>query len=252
VLSSVQNPTVRALAALKKHEARIQTRTFMVEGHHMVHEALRLASVRTLIVSEDRQKQCNDHLAIARKHNIPILMVSEHIAAKISDTKTPQGILAQVEMPDTPALINERMILMDDVQDPGNVGAILRTAVAMEISDVMLTNACADVYSPKTLRATMGAVFRARIARTDFPLAWVEQKRKVKYKILSSEVAGEAVQAIQPPWVLMIGNEAHGVSSALRNLATRTVTIPMCGGTESLNAAVAAGILLYALTNKLE
>ena len=136
---------------------------------------------------------------------------------------------------------------MDGVQDPGNVGTILRTADAAGFDGALLSSACADLYGAKTLRATMGSVFRVPVRRTaDLPAALEEMKAR-GYAIVATELGGADFYAHCPHEraVLVIGSEGNGVSAAVREVATHHLALPMRGGAESLNAAVAAGIMIY-------
>ncbi len=176
-----------------------------------------------------------------------IVRVSKDVFRFLSDEKTPQGILCRVRIPNKQLTPPEgRCILLDGVADPGNVGAILRTANAAGYTKVYLTPDCADPYSPKSVRASMSGVFFTEICRG-------EREEIVALlqgtPVLVADMGGVNVFAFTPPteFTLVIGNEGNGVSAQVRALATHTVKIPMQATQESLNAAVSAGIILYEL-----
>ena len=170
--------------------------------------------------------------------------------AAVCDTKTPQGAAAVVRMREQP-LTGRRLAVLDGVQDPGNVGTILRTADAAGLDGALLSADCADPYSPKVLRATMGSVFHLPFRVTDdLPgeLARLREERGIP--VLSGQLDGTPFDAFRPGpagFALVIGSEGNGVSPAVRALADRRLCLPMRGRAESLNAAVAAGIMMYSL-----
>ena len=183
------------------------------------------------------------------REGIPVTLLPDHVFDTISTVRTPQGIAAVAGMSPRPA--EGRLLLaLDAVQDPGNVGTILRTADAAGFSGALLGPECADVFSPKVLRATMGSIFRIGLS---FPENLAEALLSLRgdgYAILSSQLDGNPFydrKDVGAPLVLIIGNEGSGVSSAVRKTATHRYRLPMRGGAESLNAAVAAAIMMYDL-----
>jgi len=149
----------------------------------------------------------------------------------------------------------KRLIAMDGVQDPGNVGTIIRTADAAGFEGIILSNQCADVFSPKVLRATMGSIFRMGIRMTEDLPGLLAGMVKAGASVLSSQLDGEPFyqrSAMNERFVLVIGSEGNGVTDEVKAVATHKVKLPMRGGAESLNAAVAAGIMMYELTRDLD
>ena len=179
--------------------------------------------------------------------------IAPHVAEKLSGTKSNQGVFALFETPVPPAdtLDTARRILMlEGVQDPGNVGTIIRTADAAGLDGVLLSNQCADVFSPKVLRATMGSIFRMNLRTTDDLPGELTKLREKGYSILSSQLDGTPFyerQGVAECFALIIGNEGNGVSEQVQQTATHRVRLPMRGGAESLNAAIAAAIMMYEL-----
>ncbi len=176
-----------------------------------------------------------------------IVRVSDDAFRYLSDEKTPQGILCRVRIPRGEILPPEgRCVLLDGVADPGNVGAILRTANAAGYSRAYLTADCADPYSPKSVRASMSGVFFTKLCRGERADILSALKG---FPLIVADMDGENVFTFEAPsgYVLAIGNEGNGISNEVALAATHTVKIPMKETQESLNAAVSAGIITYLL-----
>jgi len=253
-ITSVHNPQIQLLKGLQKAKNRREANLFLAESVKMVREALALSLCRTLIVDGRRQEEYAQMIAAAEESGCEVLMVTPAIMQAISEAKTPQGICCTVEIPAEPERLSGRLLVaMDGVQDPGNVGTILRTADAAGFDGALLSSTCADLYSAKTLRATMGSVFRVPAKRTDDLPAALEALRVQGYAIVATELGGADFYENCPhdKAVLVIGSEGSGVSQAVRDAATHHLALPMRGGAESLNAAVAAGIMIYEMARKL-
>ena len=178
------------------------------------------------------------------------IYVTKKVFSLLSEVKTPQGILAVVEKEDSIEKIDytEDMILvLDGIQDPGNLGTILRTADSANLKQIILSEEVADPYNPKVVRSTMGAIFRMNIIRTDNLVKTLQMLKKHKYEVVATSLdTNNSIYDIDyHKKVIVIGNEAKGVSKEIQNLADKKVKIPMLGKTESLNASVAAGIMIY-------
>ena len=245
LLSSLKNPKVLSWKTLKDKKGRDSQNAFLVEGVHMVQEALSSSFVvQALLLREDYQPEYRFPA------EIPAYVLPAHVFQSVGDTKTPQGIAA-VLTSQTREAGGPRLLALDGVQDPGNVGTIIRTADAAGFTGVLFSPECADLFSPKVLRATMGSVFRLGFS---FPASLpdaLEQLKKDGYSVLSSQLDGSPFydrKDVSSSFVLVIGNEGNGVSDAVKAAATHHLCLPMRGGAESLNAAVAAGIMMYDLT----
>jgi len=252
-ITSVHNPQVQMLRDLQKAKNRRQAGLFLAESAKMVREALELGLCRTLVVEGKRSEEYADMIAAAQKLGCDVLLVTAAIMQAISEQKTPQGVCCTVQIPKEPQALSGRLLVaMDGVQDPGNVGTILRTADAAGFDGALLSGACADLYSAKTLRATMGSVFRVPVVRTDDLPAALQALRAQGYAIVATELGGEDFYTHCPhdQAVLVIGSEGRGVSPEVREIATHHLALPMRGGAESLNAAVAAGIMIYEMARK--
>ena len=245
LLSSLKNPKVLSWKALKDKKVRDSQNAFLVEGVRIVQEALSSSfEVQALLLREDYQP---DYRLPA---DIPLYILPDHVFQSVCDTKTPQGIAAVLTRR-TREADGPRLLALDGVQDPGNVGTIIRTADAAGFTGVLFSPECADLFSPKVLRATMGSIFRLGFS---FPASLPEALEKLKkdgFSVLSSQLDGSPFydrKDVSSSFVLIIGNEGNGVSEAVKAVATHRLCLPMRGGAESLNAAVAAGIMMYDLT----
>ena len=242
IILSRQNPLVKELASLKEKKGRRRTGTFLVEGHKMVREAIACGmDVVRLILREDYAGET---------YGLPAVRLGRDAFAAVCDEKTPQGIAAEVAIPlRSVQPPQDRCLLLDGLQDPANVGAIIRTAVAAGYEDVYLAG-CADPFSPKSVRASMSGVFFARIMQgtQEEILSAI-----VGMPVIAADMGGEDVFSYVAPekFCLAVGSEGSGLSALVRSRADVTVRIPMDARTESLNAAVSAGILMYALRTKI-
>lgn len=241
-IKSVSNSRIKAVCALKLGENRRETNTFFAEGLRVVLDAP--VNPIEVYVTEN-------HEDVGRKFEkvCPVYVVSREAYEKISDTKSPQGVLAVFKKPDVSVKLPEsdRAIVLDGVADPGNVGTIIRTAGAVGFRDVYLIN-CADCFSPKVVRSSMGGVFRTRINIGDHESVFRALREK-NYTVYSLDMGGESVfeKEIKKPCALVVGSEARGVSSYVREHADGVLCLPMVDDTESLNAGVSASTAMYVI-----
>lgn len=252
MITSVHNPKVQMVRRLQSQaRARREEQAFVIEGIRLAEEALRADWRAKLVLYtnqlDERGKAIVDGFAAL---NVPVEPVSLAVMIAVSDTETPQGllvVLSQHTLPIPQGL--DFVLILDGLRDPGNLGTVLRTAVAAGVQVVLLTPGCADAWSGKALRAGMGAHFRLPIQS----LAWDEITRKLKgsrnpMKVyLADAASGEPYTGVdfRDPLALIVGGEAAGAGAEALALADRRVHIPMPGGSESLNASVAASILLF-------
>jgi TrmH family RNA methyltransferase len=258
VITSVHNRKVKEWASLLDKKGRDQTGCFLVEGPHLVQEALKSgAPVRTVVYEQDAGIPAE---LLPWRDSTRWIAASPEVLRKCSDTVHPQGVFAVVEKTDVPADVlferpNAFGIVTDGVQDPGNLGTIIRSADAAGADFVVLGKGTADLYNPKTVRATMGSLFHLPIVHGDLAeLLSIARDRGIRTVAAALDAAQScyALDCRQAVW-FVVGNEAHGVSPAVRRLVTDEVVIPMRGGAESLNVAMAATILLFeAMRQRLE
>ena len=245
LISSAKNPRVLTWRSLQDRKGRDAQNAFLVEGVRMVREALQSDfDLLAVLLREDFEP------AFPLPENIPAFVLSDHAFASVTGTKTPQGIAAVLSRR-VRSLSGSRLLALDTVQDPGNVGTIIRTADAAGMDGVILSAECADLFSPKVLRSTMGSIFRMSFAfPADLP-AYLHDLRCRGFSVISSQLDGDPFYErgnVSDAFVLVIGNEGNGISDAVKAEATHRLRLPMRGGAESLNAAVAAGIMMYDLT----
>ena len=253
-ITSLTNPTVKAARALHLRKAREETGLFLVEGLKSVIEAVRLGRNPRLVL----------HGAAAADHPLTreaaavaheTVQVSDAILAKISRRDNPQAVLAVFEQGFTPLSDMDPTsagcwVALQAVRDPGNLGTILRTADAAGCGGVILVGECCDPYSVEAVRATMGSIFAVPLARAtvaDF-MAWRRGwPGAVVGTLLAAETAFRAAEYANPTLIVM-GNEQAGLTAELAAVCDFTVKIPMRGRADSLNLAVATGIMIYAVT----
>ena len=250
-ITSAQNPRIASLRALRQAKGRAEAGLFLAEGRKLCQEAFDFAQVETLLVDRERVDEYAALIARAKD----VLVVPARILETVCETKTPQGVLASVRIPAPPELsrLNGLLLVLDGVQDPGNVGTMLRTAEAAGFSGALLSPACADAFAPKTVRATMGSVYRVPVWRGALAEALCALKER-GFTVVSSELGGDdffaALTELSAPLALVIGSEGNGVTAPVRELATRRLMLPMGGKVESMNAAVAAAILMYSIGHR--
>ena len=249
-ITSAKNPIVKDLRALRDHKGRVVSGRFLVEGEIMLREALKCGlTIRDVLAEEGFAPLAEELMASGAN----AFIVPRSLLEAVSDTRTPQGICASFDMPEPRPLEKapNRIVALDGVQDPGNVGTIWRTADAAGFNALLMGAGCADPLSPKVQRSAMGSGFRLPFMLTgDLPAA-LTRLRSRGWTVIASDLRGRDFYSHPDPgdkFVLVIGSEAHGIQDATRQAADMLLKLPMRGGAESLNAAVAAGIMMYELT----
>lgn len=249
-ITSLQNPQVKAWRALKDAKARAAQCAFLAEGDHMTGEALKTGFARTLLVGESATERFKAHMDAARNQKIDICVLSDHALAAICDAKTPQGVAAVCSLPDMKRSLHDKalkLVALDGVQDPGNVGTILRTLDAAGFDALLIDSRTADPYAPKALRASMGAVFRIPVHTCNLPETLEELSES--FDLYAGALDGKPFfeRTREKKGVcIIIGNEGAGISDAVYAVSgLKRVKLPMIGEAESLNAAVAGAIMVY-------
>ena len=254
-LSSLKNPVVQSARTLQTARGRAEQSSFLLDGEHMVAEALSACPERVSALFVDADKLDGYAALLARaKAQTAVYSVPEHVLAAISQVKTPQGIAAVCGLPapSAPEMLGNRLMLLENVQDPGNVGTILRTLDAAGFDGCILTPGCADAYAPKTLRATMGSVFRVPMAFAGDAAQAVAGLNLRGYATIGAVLDGEPFYGRGPlpeKLCVLIGNEGAGLTEQALAACPHRYRLPMRGGAESLNAAIAAGVFMYELMN---
>ncbi len=252
MITSASNARVKELIELQKKpkERRVQD-VFVAEGPKMFREVPPEQLVHTYVSEEYYQK--NEMLL---KGNREVTVLADRIFGSVSETRTPQGVLCIVRQShyDLKDLTGESrrapsfLVALENLQDPGNLGTIVRTAEAAGVTGILLDSACVDLYNPKTIRSTMGAVFRMPFFYTDNFERDLRALRKQGVRWAAAHLAGSTVydeEDYSGSTGLLIGNESRGLTDRTAALADVRVRIPMSGRVESLNAAAAAAVLMY-------
>ncbi|ADL08153.1 TrmH family RNA methyltransferase [Thermosediminibacter oceani] len=247
--SKRQIKMIRALAQLKNYRKRHGL--FLVEGLRATEEALNSDYlVEFLVVSDDFLERHREK--IKEYENIKVYEVPRKVYDTLSDTEAPQGIMAVVRMKNHELTSiyedNFLIVALDGIKDPGNIGTIIRTADAAGASGILAGKGCVDIYNPKVVRSTMGSIFHLPVIEgVDLPVVLHELSQK-RAKIVVTHLGAEKSYFdadLTGPVVLVFGSEAEGVSPEILKISTEVVKIPMPGKAESLNVAVAGGIVLF-------
>ena len=248
-ITSAKNPLVQRLRDLKNAKVRREERLILVEGEVMIREALSCGlRMREAAADEGCVAFAEELEAGGQRASL----VTRSLLESICETRTPQGVCASFEAPEPLPLekLPDRIVALDGVQDPGNVGTIWRTADAAGFQALLLGAGGADPLSPKVQRAAMGSGFRLKYAFAELLSDALRALRGRGWQIVASDLSGGdfyARDGVGEKFVLVIGNEARGISEDVRAVADQRLKLPMRGGAESLNAAVAAGIMMYEL-----
>lgn len=252
VISSRKNDIVRHFRTLaREKKLRDELEVFVIEGDHLCGEVLSAElTIRCALITERARERYPEAAARLCEKACSCAVITEELAEYISDTKAPQGLFAEVVKRTTDISGAKRLVLLDGVQDPGNVGTIIRTAEALGIGGALLSQGCADIYSPKTLRASMGSVFRLPCISCDMAemITTLKADGFAVYGSMLDETAQRLGEIAFPDKAaVVIGSEGGGISDEVRAACTGGLYIPITGA-ESLNAASAASIILWELS----
>jgi TrmH family RNA methyltransferase len=247
MITSLNNDRVRHVRRLQADRRyRVREGAFVVEGTRWLADALEQEAAPLAVFYTDDWREQAGHAGILQQIDTAIQAVSNNVMAAMSDTETPSGVLAVLPLRARPLPADpDLLLILDAIRDPGNLGTMLRTAAAAGVDGVLLSPGCVDPYNPKAVRAGMGAHLRVPVHQQAWPeIAVASQGLRVWLA-----AAGGALPYTEVNWrepsALIIGSEAHGAGSEASALASGAVVIPMYVATESLNAAVAAGVILF-------
>lgn len=251
-ITSKDNELIKHIRKLKDKKYRDESNEYVVEGVKLVEEAVKEnAKIKQIIVCEDttRTYEIPTHimLEIAKYECIS---VSDKIFNIITQVTNPQGIMAIIEKNAQDAQIDytqDIIVVLDDVQDPGNLGTILRTVDSIGLNQIIVSKGTADAFNSKVVRSTMGAIFRIKIIEVENLAQAIKEMRKHHFKLMvtSLQTQNSIYDIDFNKKIIVIGNEANGVSKEIQDMADEKAKIPMLGRTESLNASVAAGVVMY-------
>lgn len=275
IISSKDNKKIKYIRGLmEKGSIRKKNRQFVVEGIKLVDEALKYGDVSEIVITESLYAEIvsgdlSDNALLAEngknvikyvENSRSTIVVLDAVFNSVSETITPQGVLAVVGMPCYRLLDEDyldkiysktgkiKLLILEDTSDPGNLGTIMRTAEAAGVTGVIMTKGTVDIFNPKVVRSTMGSIFRLPFAYVEDLKEVIKELKKSGISFYATHLKGEkSYKAIKysDRSAILIGNEAKGLSDKVADLADTYVIIPMQGKVESLNAAVAAALMMY-------
>ncbi|WP_164216841.1 RNA methyltransferase [Virgibacillus sp. YIM 98842] len=243
MITSLKNEKVKNWKKLHKRKTRMENQTFLIEGFHLLEEAFNSCWIIKEVIIQHTvalPDWCN---------RLPVVEVSEQVFRQISRTESPQGIAAVVAMKEVQKIEGNQILLIDAVQDPGNLGTMIRTADACGFAGIIAGLDTVDIYNDKVIRATQGSLFHIPVYQQELKDEIIRLKKK-KFQVWATALQGaEQFNFVPVPekTALIVGNEGAGVRESLLAAADKTVRIPIYGKAESLNVSVAAGILMYYL-----
>lgn len=241
IITSLNNPTIKEISKLKNKKYRDLTNTYLVEGEHLVEEAYKNNLLIKIILLEDTI--CN--------YDIEKIYVTKEVMKKLTELDTPNKIIGIVKK-NTPLPIGNKILILDNIQDPGNLGTIIRSSVAFDIDTIVLSPNTVDIYNPKVIRSTQGMIFYTNIITLELK-EFINEIKTKNYTIFGTNVRnGKNIKEITLPekFALVLGNEGQGVSKEIESLCDDNIYIKMSSKCESLNVSVATSILLYEVYNK--
>ncbi|WP_057786247.1 TrmH family RNA methyltransferase [Weissella minor] len=253
-ITSNQNSRVKAWQKLQSKKGRQTSQTYLLDGWHLVQEAIHHDGHLHAIMGTSAQlAEHQEELPLG----VPVFEITSEIAKKLSDLVTPQGIFAEVSLPTAtrePQYVHQgAWLFLDGIQDPGNVGTMVRTADAAGFTGVVFGEGSVDPYSPKAVRAMQGSQFHLTITTGDL-INWTQTFRDNELNVYGTQLDPEAADlftvAPQADFALVMGNEGQGMRPELAAATSQNLFIPLTGEAESLNVAVAAGVAMFALKQR--
>lgn len=252
VISSKDNELIKHIKKLKDKKYRDENNEYIIEGVKLIEEAVQEKSkIKKVIICDDTTRTyeipTNVMLEIAKYECV---YVTNKIFSSITQVTNPQGVMAIIEKNTEKQEIDyseDIIVVLDNVQDPGNLGTILRTVDSIGLKQIIVTKDTVDVFNSKVVRSTMGAIFRIKIIETADLAQSIKEMRKHHFKLMvtSLQTDNSIYDIGFNKKIIVIGNESNGVSEEIQDMADEKAKIPMLGKTESLNASVAAGIVMY-------
>ena len=241
LITSINNQTIKELDKLKQKKYRDSEQKFLIEGEHLVEEAEKSGVLEKIILLENSEYPSK----------LEKIYVSKNVMKKLSSLDTPPNIIGVCKMLSRKEL-GKKVLLLDDIQDPGNLGTIIRSSVAFNVDSIVMSLNTVDLYNPKVIRSTQGMIFKINLIKDDLERV-IEKLKSKNIPIYTTNVnGGENIKNINSTdsYGLIMGNEGNGVKDEISTLADRKIYIPMNSKVESLNVSVAASILLYELGDK--
>ena len=270
IITSRQNRIVVDAVKLGDKKAREKSRLFKFDGFKLLGEALeKNVAIKRILVSESKSEQLFQRISGLKRNggNIAVSVLSDELFLRVSEEQAPEGVICIAEYPchhsinataDTLKTLamdfSKRILMLESLRDPGNMGTVLRTAAAFGIDAVIVSRDCADVYNPKTVRAAMGALFKVSVLSCDDFIGAIEILKNSGRRVYAAALDKNAVRLDEAEFerfdTAVIGNEGHGLSQNAVSACTKSLYIPMEDGCESLNAAIAASVIMWSMYKK--
>ena len=251
-ITSKDNALIKHIIKLKEKKYRNEYNEYLIEGIKLVKEAIdENINIKNIIISEEAVKSELFEKKLKEKlQNREYIIVQNNIFKLISDVEKPQGAIAIIKKREKDEKIDfskDVILALDDIQDPGNLGTIIRTADSCNVTQILLSKGTVDCYNSKVIRSTMGAIFRVKVIECENLEKTLKEIKENNFKIIVTDLNSKKniYNINYEKSVIVIGNEANGISNNIIDLADEKVIIPMIGKTESLNASVATGVILY-------
>jgi RNA methyltransferase, TrmH family len=260
MITSFANPKVKFLRKLEQKKYRQETGVFLIEGLRVVGEAVQIkAPIQYLVIAPDllTSQFGNDIIRQASEQKKDVVEVSAEIFQKLAHKDGPQGIAAVVQqawvaLEQVIVKPDDLWVVLDEIADPGNLGTILRTADAVGVSGIILTGHTTDPYDPTAVKASMGAVFTLHLVQSTWDQVYQWREQNHVNLVGTSDSAEKDYQSVKytRPIALLMGSERHGLGTEVQAACDLMVRIPMAGRSDSLNLAVATGVMLYEIFNQ--
>ena len=255
-ISSAQNPIIKEIKALKEKKYRDRKGLYFIEGIRFIEEALKEKELINKVLVSEKITEVKGGSEILKQleeaDSRNVYTVPDKLYLEVTDTENPQGILAVMSKKSVgiESVYDDKnfFVVLDSIQDPGNMGTIIRTADAAGATAVIVSKGCVDVYNPKVLRSTMGSIFHIPICYCENILEGLQSLKEKGITLCAAHLDGEKSYFDlnnKDNIAVIIGNEANGISDSVAAISDELVKIPMEGKSESLNASVAAGLLIY-------
>ncbi len=249
-IESKDNNLFKFVKKLKERRFRDKENLFILEGLRLIEEAIRAnMDIEYIIISKDYEDKFNDLLLENNISSNKIITLSNNLFMQLASTENPQGIIAVIKKNDKKKdLSGDFFLICDKVQDPGNLGTIIRTAHAAGVDGIILTKGTVDIYNDKTIRSTMGSIFYVPIFYDDKDFTIIRNLKKDGFGLVATSLKESRnffEEDLKGKIILAVGNEGNGISNELFELADKKVKIPMPGGAESLNVSIATSIILF-------
>lgn len=249
-IESKDNNLFKETKKLKERKGRNKKSKYIIEGYRLVEEAFKAkVSIDYVFVDDDGEIKIQDYIKKYNLENMKIYKLANNLVKELASTENPQGIIAVANMkPLDISLEGSFYLLCDKVQDPGNLGTIIRSCHAAGVDGIILTKGTVDVYNEKTLRSTMGSIFYIGIAYDDEELSIIKKLKSKGFSLVSTSLQESNNlydEDLSEKVIVCVGNEGNGVSDQVFEMSDKKVKIPMPGSAESLNVAIATSIILF-------